>query len=135
MAVLMQLNTRVGSLLSVDHADTTDTLPDFQGPPTPPFGVFLRTQAGSDEGSPLYAKLADAPTKGHATLVEILRAVAPEAHISDRQLFDRSVVELLEAHPGIGLCDQLVAAEVIGVLPKGTPSQKLARLYLTNLTK
>ena len=48
-------------------------------------------------------------------------------------LFDRSAVDVLDGHAGVGLCDQLVAAEALRLVPRG-PAQRMARTYLDNLT-
>jgi hypothetical protein len=137
IGVVAQLNTRVGTELAVERSETTNVLPGFEGPPAPSFVAVLLSEEsdGADVGvASYYSRLADAPTKGNPTLVEVLRMVAPDADVPDDQLFDRSAVTLLDRHPGVGLCDQLVAAEVLGLLPRGTPAQRLARTYVNSLT-
>jgi hypothetical protein len=98
----------------------------------PSLGSFLRGGDG-EGGDGLYTGLADAPSKGHAALAEILRAVAPSATVPDNVLFDEAGVSLLDTSAGVGLCDQLAAAEALGLVPRGTPAQKLARKFLDNL--
>jgi hypothetical protein len=132
---LLQLNTRVGAVLAVDHADVANVLPDFEGPPVASFGAELRTDANLRDGVKMYSLLADAPTKGHQTLADILHTVAPDVALPDKVFFDQAAVNLLDTHAGIGLCDQLVAAEVLGAVPKGSTAQKAARAYLSSLTR
>jgi hypothetical protein len=134
-AALIQLNTRIGSVLAVDRSDVPNILPDFQGPPVASFGAELRSDANLRDGLKMYSLLADAPTKGHQTLADILHTVAPDVTLPEKVFFDQAAVTLLDTHAGIGLCDQLVAAEVLGLVPKGSAAQKSARAYLTALTR
>jgi hypothetical protein len=136
LQTLVQLNTRVGSVLSVDRADVPDVLVDFDGV-MPSYGAFLRRGGGEGDqkGEDYYARLADAPSRGHATLVEILRTVAPAAVVPDDMAFDEAAVGLLNTNAGVGLCDQLVAAEVLQAVPRGTAAQRLARTFVSNLAK
>jgi hypothetical protein len=131
---LAQLNTRVGSVLAVNRSDVQDVLPGFEDGPVPPFGQWL-VQDDDPNQPMMYSNLADAPTKGHPALVEILQQVAPEVTVPERAQFNQAAVDLLDTHAGIGLCDQLVAAEAIGALPRGSAGQRVARDYLANLTK
>jgi hypothetical protein len=125
---LLQLNTRRGRQLTVNAADAAEVTPGFEGPPVASLAAALRT--GDDN---VYAGLDDAPTPGHATLVDVLRGVAREGDVPADAAFDAATVALLERFAGLSLCDQLIAAEAIGVVPEGTSAHRLARRYLDRL--
>lgn len=134
--VLLQLNTRVGDELAVDRADAADVSAGFARSPVSSFGAYLRSpgRAGAGGGVDRYARLVDGPSRGHSLLASVLAEVAPGGGVTERTPFDESVVALLDHHAGVGLCDQLVAAEVLGLVPRGASAQRLAHTYLTGLT-
>jgi hypothetical protein len=129
--VLLQLNTRLGTTLAVDRSDTDSVAPGFEGPAIASLGATLRR----DEPDNLYRTLANQPTPGHPTLVEVLRMVAPPETVPADARFDQATIDLLEANSGVGLCDQLVAADVLGVVPRGTNQQRLAARYRADLAR
>jgi hypothetical protein len=127
-AALAQLNNRVGSDMTLTRSEATTLFPHSVGPPEPSIPDMLR----ASDWAALYADLPVEPTPGHATLAAVLETMAPGQGPATAD-FDDTTIAFVDTHPGVGPCDQLIAAAALGVLAPGTAAARAANTYLHNL--
>ena len=112
---LAQLNTRSGGQMTLTRSDTANVLPGSDGAAVPTLEAWLDQPGEFD----LYAGLDADATSGHATLTDVLTSLTPGVAPPQPVAFDEATIDFLDANAGVGLCDQLVAARALGVVPAG----------------
>jgi hypothetical protein len=128
---LAQLNTRVGTQMTLARSDGATVYPNTVGPQPKTFeeAVLAPYPADAKDKNP-YAEEPREPTPGHLTLTQVLASMADDGSAPAAAQFDEATIDFLDHHPGVDNCTQLVAAQALGVLHDGSAGQRAAQNYL-----